>query len=41
MAAQEQAILAALDEAASYTIDGSTMTLTDGGGSFLLSLVGS
>ncbi len=41
VAAQEQAILAALDEAASYTIDGSTMTLADGGGSFLLSLVGS
>ena len=41
MAAQEQAILTALDEAASYTIDGSTMTLVDDGGSFLLSLVGS
>lgn len=41
VAAQEQAILAALDEGASYTIDGSTMTLVDDGGSFLLSLDGS
>ncbi len=38
---QEQVILAALDAAASYTIAGSTMTLSDGDGTFLLSLVAS
>ena len=41
VAEQEQAILAALDAAASYAIDGSTMTLSDGDGTFLLSLAGS
>ena len=40
VAAQEQAILAALDAAASYSIEGSTMTLSDAAGSFLLSLAG-
>lgn len=38
---QEQVILAALDAVASYTIAGSTMTLSDGDGTFLLSLVAS
>ena len=41
VAAQEQAVLAALDQAASFSIEGSTMTLTDSGGSFLPSLAGS
>jgi heat shock protein HslJ len=41
VATQEQAILASLDEATSYSIEGSTMTLAADGGSFLLSLTGS
>jgi heat shock protein HslJ len=41
VATQEQAIVAALDQATSYSIEGSTMTLAAGGGSFLLSLTGS
>ena len=40
VAAQEQAILAAIDAAASYSIEGSTMTLSDAAGSFLLSFAG-
>jgi heat shock protein HslJ len=36
---QERQILAALEAAASYSIEGSTMSLSDDGGSFLLSLV--
>jgi len=41
VAEQEQAILAALDAAESYEIAGSTMSLSDGDGAFLLSLVAS
>ncbi|MGZ8597957.1 MAG: META domain-containing protein [Actinomycetota bacterium] len=41
VAEQEQAILTALDTAASYTIAGSTMTLSGADDSFLLSLVAS
>jgi heat shock protein HslJ len=41
VAEQEQAILTGLDEAASYTIAGSAMTLSDGEGAFLLTLVAS
>ena len=37
---QEQQILAALDDAASYSIQGSAMSLLDADGAFLLSLVG-
>lgn len=40
VADQEQVILTALDTAESYAIQGSTMSLFDAGGSFLLSLVG-
>jgi heat shock protein HslJ len=36
---QERRIVAALEAAASYSIEGSTMSLTDAGGSLLLTLV--
>jgi heat shock protein HslJ len=36
---QERRIVAALEAATSYSIEGSTMSLTDAGGSLLLTLV--
>jgi len=41
VAEQEATILAAIEATASYRIDGSTMTWSDGDGAFLLSLVAS
>lgn len=38
---QEHAVLSALEAAATYSIDGSTLVLADDDGTFLLSLVGS
>ena len=40
VAEQERVILMALDTAAGYSIEGSTMSLADAGGAFLMSLVG-